>query len=224
MENICDKCNVQLNSYEAYCPLCGRCVNEENIGVTPSYNNFPSGDTFKKRRNNAFKLIIGLLLIGTLLSVLSELIIYKTIDFNYYVITGILFLLIGVIYPIKNNWTLVNYHSIFYFTFSAYILFIETYTGSFGWGLVYVIPLFALGLSLYNFFMVLSNLNTRSEYILPMFILTFISTISLIANYNITSIIWPSLSAFFASVAFTLILMLVRAPKIFKFLKQKFHI
>ena len=112
---------------------------------------------------------------------------------------GSVFAFFGVIVPIKNNWSLVNYHSVFYVAVTLYIIFLENYTNSFGWGIVYVIPLFVLAFSVYNFLMILSNRNNRTEYILPMFILTTIATVAFSYNYFSGLVLWPSLSAFFSN-------------------------
>ena len=136
---------------------------------------------------------------------------------------GTIFAFIGIIWPIRHNWSMVNYHSIFYVSFSVLIVLIELYSKSFGWGMIYVVPLFALGLSVYNFGMVLSNRDTRSEYILPMFILTVIAIISFIINRANHFIIWPSLSAFFATISFSTVLIVIRRTKVGKVLDKKLH-
>ncbi|PKK96011.1 MAG: hypothetical protein CVV59_00800 [Tenericutes bacterium HGW-Tenericutes-4] len=107
---------------------------------------------------------------------------------------------------------------------TLYIIFLENYTNSFGWGITFAIPLFALAFSIYNFGMILTNIKQRCDYILPMLILLTISTICFIVNYVGGYTLWPSLAAFLALITFTFISFIFHSNLILRALAKKFHI
>lgn len=224
MKQFCDACKVSLEEHISHCPLCGKCVNESLVDKKDSHENFPSDEQFKKEKKEALRAIVYMILLGNFLASLTELLLFKTYTWSLHVLVASTFGLFGIIIPIKNNWYLVNYHSIFYICFTLYIIFLENYTNSFGWGITYVIPLFCLGFGLYNFIMVINNIKTKSDYILPMIILFIISTISFSINYYNDLTIWPSLSSFLTLISVTFICFAFRSSKLVKALSRKFHI
>lgn len=223
MKNYCDKCKVEIDENVAYCPLCGRCCREELIGEDLVFKNFPNDTKFIKSKEKAFRAIISLLVWGNLLSIASELFFSGTFTWSFVLLISTIFAFIGIIFPIKNNWSSVNYHSIFYLCFFAFIIFLENYTNSFGWGVQYVIPLFCLAFALYNFYMVLSNIKNRYEHIIPMLILMFTAIGVFIFNYAHNYIMWPSITAFFTTIGFTILLLVFKSTKIGKALFRKVH-
>ena len=82
MKNFCDKCNVQIEEEVIYCPLCGRCCNEHNLGKEVVYANFPSDKVFKNKIRQGFNIITTLLILGNLLSIGAELLLYGTFTWN----------------------------------------------------------------------------------------------------------------------------------------------
>ena len=223
MQNYCSKCNVELETSISHCPLCGKCINEELVGKEIFHENFPSDHKFQKEKKEALKATALVLVLANFITVFLELLLEGNISFSLNLMVASTFAYFGMIVPIKNNWSLVNYHSIFYIMFSLYIVFLENYTNSFGWGISYVIPLFALAFSIYNFGMVLSDIKNRSEYILPMFILTIIAIISFAFNYFAALTLWPSLVAFLAVISFVSVSFVFRSAKTLKSLAKKLH-
>lgn len=223
MKNYCNKCNVELENTASHCPLCGKCVSEELVGKEILHDNFLTDYKFQKNKKEALRATAFVLILANFLTVFLELLLEGNIDFTIHVAVATAFTFFGIIIPIKNNWSLVNYHSIFYISVSLYIVFLENYASSFGWGITYVIPLFVLAFSFYNFGMVLSNIKNRSEYILPMLILTTIAIIAFIVNYFGALKLWPSLSALLAVITFVSISFVFHSSKILKALAKKLH-
>jgi hypothetical protein len=223
MKNYCNKCKVELEQSVSHCPLCGKCINEKLVDKEVLHENFPTDHKFQKDKKEALRATASLLILANFLIVFSELLLEGDINFSIYVAVSTLFVFFGIIIPIKNNWALVNYHSIFYVAFTLYIVFLENYTNSFGWGITYVIPLFATAFSVYNFAMVLSNIKNRIEYILPIIILTVIAIICFALNYFGDLMLWPSLVAFLTTISVISVSFIFRSSKILKALAKKLH-
>lgn len=223
MKNYCNKCNVELERSVSHCPLCGKCINEKLVGKEILHENFPTDHKFQKDKKEALRATAFLLILANFLTVFSELLLEGDINFSIYVAVSTIFAFFGIIIPIRNNWSLVNYHSIFYVTVTLYIVFLENYTNSFGWGITYVIPFFATVFSVYNFAMVLSNIKNRSEYILPIIILATIATISFALNYFGNFTLWPSFVAFLTTISVISVCFIFRSSKILKALAKKLH-
>jgi len=224
MSQFCKYCNVALETTVSHCPLCGKCVNEQLEGKKNLHEHFPSDNVFKMSKQKALKAIVLLLLLGNAICLFVELLLYKTVSWSLHILVASVFSYIGIIRPINQNWRLVNYHSILYIMFTGYIIFLENYTNSFGWGLIYVIPIFVLTFSINNFTMILSNIKNRFDYFLPMLILLTISIITFIICYAGNFTLWPSLSAFLATISFTFISFIFHSTKILGALAKKFHI
>src|SRR5574344_1084959 len=97
----CDKCNVELENGLKYCPLCGRCLNE-NITESSSIN-YPKIVKKINKRKLSLSLVFWTLFLTLILSIASELILYKHWSWNWYVMLS-WFLFISLIYlPIKNR-------------------------------------------------------------------------------------------------------------------------
>jgi hypothetical protein len=224
MSQFCNQCNVQLEDTISHCPLCGKCINVEQINSVVKHEHFPNDKVFQSKKQKAFKALTCFLLLGNVISLFVELLLFQTVSWSLHILVASVFSYVGILRPLHQNWRLVNYHSIFYIMFALYILFLELYTNSFGWGFSYVIPLFALAFSLYNFILILSNIKHRFDYILPMLILLTISTVSFAINYVNSYTLWPSLSSFLTSISLTFISFIFHSNKILKALAKKFHI
>lgn len=223
MNQFCSHCNVQLEEFVSHCPLCGKCVNEANVNKN-MHENFPSGEVFRLNKQKAYKAATSLLMLGNLLCLFIEFLLFWKISWSLHVLVASIFTFFGIIRPIYENWRLVNYHSVFYIMFTGYIVFLENYTQSFGWGIGYVIPLFAFTFAIYNFIMILTNIKNRSDYILPMFILLTISIICFSFNYVNKLTLWPSMLSFLTLLSFTVISFVFQSSKILRALAKKFHI
>jgi hypothetical protein len=223
MKNFCDKCSVEIESSVSHCPLCGRCVNEHLVGETSTHQNFPSNLKFLKDKKRAMVAIIWFLIFGNVLSVILEFALTGTLNTSVHILVATVFTFLGIIFPIRSNWAIVNYHSVFYLAFVGYMLFLSSFLTNGVWAIEYVIPLFALAFSVSNFIMVLTDEYTRSEYFLPMLILVVIVIFSFAFNYFNANIMWPSISAFCSVLTFTLLLMVIRRTKLGELLFKKLH-
>ncbi|PKK96114.1 MAG: hypothetical protein CVV59_00275, partial [Tenericutes bacterium HGW-Tenericutes-4] len=137
MSQLCDSCKVQLEDTVSHCPLCGKCV---RVIEKTTHEHFPSDEVFKNKKEKALRATTLLLLLVNAICLFVDLIMFKTLSWSLHILAASTFAYIGVIRPIHQNWRLVNYHSIFYIMITLYIIFLENYTNSFGWGITFAIP------------------------------------------------------------------------------------
>lgn len=212
----CDKCNVELENGLKYCPLCGRCLNE-NITESSSIN-YPKIVKKINKRKLSLSLVFWTLFLTLILSIASELILYKHWSWNWYVMLS-WFLFISLIYlPIKNRWSYSSISAVLAIFLSGFLIFLEYYTNSFGWGLIYAVPGVILAISIFNFISLLARKQNRFELLVPLALLFLVSLGFFIYSFVKGYTIWPILSTLFSNLAFVFIIFVIyfrRAKKEF---------
>ena len=220
----CDKCDVDIMDDINNCPLCGRNISTEKI-EHQTFLCYPDNKVWVNKRNAFLKALLLFSIIGMLISIFLELLLFKRFWYNAYVVTGEALFLICIYMPLKFRWSFSNASLVVGLTICAYIIFLELFTNSFGWGVYYVVPLFILFMSLYSTFIImLRNYYKGFEFIrcLLMFALCGVA----IFTYNTLSggVLWPSLVVFLTSVTCFVIFLFFRFKKVKNQFEKSFFI
>lgn len=220
----CDKCNVDIVDEITNCPLCGRDVsNGEEI--TKNFTCYPSNKIWIDKRNTLTNWLLLIVIIGTIISGIIELLIFKRYHYNFYVLTGAILALFDVILPIKHRWSFSALSIVVSISICAYILFLELFTNSFGWGVYYAIPLFLLFTTLYSLTIILiRNYYRGFEFVISLLVFAILSTVLFIFNYISKGVVWPSLVAFLTSVTCFVVFLIFRFKKVKQTLEKSFFI
>ena len=147
----CNFCDVDIEDKKVHCPLCGKCIDEEDakLGIGNHSDIYPD---FKYTSNHTkvlvCKIITNSLFIATLISIIVDLLINKTMHFSLIVLIAFLCSYFSILRPIRKNMPLETmFISISLFA-TLFIVFMELYTHTLGWGISYTAPGIFAGLSL----------------------------------------------------------------------------
>ena len=219
----CDKCKVDIADNINNCPLCGRDL--DNKAETQSFVCYPDNKIWINKRNLLVKILFWVSIIGTGISIFLELLLFHKLWYNWYVITGEVLFLIDFVAPLKFKWSYSAITLIVSITISLYILFLELFTHSFGWGLNYAIPLFLLFSTLYTTSTIITrNYYKGYDFVVCLMVLAILCTALFIYNILTTAVFWPALVAFLTSVTCFVGFLIFRFKKVKAQIEKKFFI
>ena len=204
----CDKCGVDIEDNVNNCPLCGRNVSKEKI-ENESFKCFPDNKTWQSKRNVVTNIALFLILIGAIVTTFLDLFLNKRITYSPFVWTGSGLAILDVILPIKKYWSFPLVSTVCAISIVVYILFLELFTETFGWGLNYAIPFFLLFMTLYSCVIIWTRNYFRGiEFVIPLMIFCIMSVTIFFINYFCGFVVWPALVTGITSlVVFVFILM-----------------
>ena len=219
----CDKCNVDIADDINNCPLCGRDL--ENKSETESFKCYPDNKIWISKRNLLVKSLFWFTIIGVIISVFLELLFFNRLWYNWYVITGEALFLINVVAPLKFRWSFSAISLIVSITICLYVLFLELFTNSFGWGLNYAIPMFLLFCTLYTTMIIVTrNYYQGYDFVVCLLVLAILSVALFLYNILSGGIVWPALVAFLTSVTCFISFLIFRFKKVKGQIEKKFFI
>ena len=219
----CDKCKVNIADEINHCPLCGRDISTDI--ANESFLCYPDNKVFVNKRNIIINIMFWIAIISMIISIFIELLIFKRLNYNWYVITGAALFIVDFIMPMKFRWSFSALTIVVALTICAYILFLELFTNSFGWGLNYVIPMFILFMALYSTFItIIRNYYRKYEYVICLLIFSVLGVIVFLYNLFTNAVIWPALVAFLTSVTCFIGFLLFRFKKVKNELEKSFFI
>ncbi|MGN1227061.1 MAG: DUF6320 domain-containing protein, partial [Christensenellales bacterium] len=138
----CKFCNVDIEEKKVHCPLCGKCVDEEKVksGMVNHSDIYPDYHIKSNKTNLICKIISNSLFVLCLICLAIDLFINYTVSFSLIVFIGFICTYFAVLRPIKKNIPIETAISLISIFASLFILFIELYTNSYGWGVNITVP------------------------------------------------------------------------------------
>ena len=218
----CDKCDTHIADNINNCPLCGKNLaqNQEQ-----SFCCYPDNKIWHDKRNLFINILLFIALIGTVLCCAIDLFFNHTLTYSIYTISGCALFVLDIYFPIKKHWSFSTVSTIVGISIGVYVLFIELYTNTFGWGVNYVIPFFILFMSCYSTIIIfIRNYYKGFEFVLPLIIFTVLATITFAVSYILNLVIWPSFSVFLASVTLLIIVLVFKHKKVKQELEKSFFV
>jgi hypothetical protein len=221
----CDKCDVDIADNIKYCPLCGRNIDDNLKDDEQSFLSYPNNKIWINKRKFAINLLIVIAIIGTVITTGVDLFFNHTLSYSWYVITGFVLFMMCIALPIKKRWCFSAVSTVVGVSVCFYILFIELYTQTFGWGLIYAIPFFLLFMCLNCVSIIFSrNYYKGFEFVVPLIIFTILSIVLFIVNSVLGFTIWPSLVVFATSLASLAFVLIFRFKQVKKELERSFFV
>lgn len=218
----CDKCKLEIADEIQHCPLCGRNLSDTQL-ATQQFLCYPDNKIWFDKRNLIMRILEWIVLIGTLVCTAIELIIFHTVKYSWHVIAGALLAFFDIILPIKHRWCFSAVSTTVGISICGYILFLELFTHTFGWGLIYAIPFFILFMALYSTGIIFArNYYKGFEFVIPLLIFTILSITVFIFNYVKQYTYWPSLVAFLTATASFVFILIFRFKKVKEELSRSF--
>lgn len=226
----CDKCNVDIQTNQKYCPLCHQVL--EGDSDKDKHEIYPE---YVPINRAVLPLTKRIMLFITVVSILS----LSMINFFTYQTTPTLWSLI----PIGATlyfWVVVRYGILstqniaFKLAFLTTILLIilnlidQNYTqepATKGWALNYVTPLALLACNLAISVMIwIKRINYREYLIYLLTILVFSLGPIILGLFKIITVLWPSIAAFGAAMFILLVIIFFFPKSIKNEIKKRFHL
>ena len=222
MSKFCEYCKVDIVDDSPNCPLCGKCIDDHCEKKNKFY---PKYKLVADKREPIIKILEKLSLLFVALSIAVNLFTDKTISWSLYVIISFVLLNFVILRPIKKKFTLAQVLSVVAFWLTCFMLFLELYTSTWGWGVMYAIPFTWLGLAVLSGIMTMVHGYVNFEMFKPMFMLTFLSAISLILVLCFNcEVVWPTLVALLVSASEIILMFMFRFKRSVRSLKKDFGI
>lgn len=220
----CDKCNINIADDIPNCPLCGRdiSVGDDNSSKLSCY---PNNKVWENKRNFLMTILFYAVIVSVVVTMAVELIISHRLSYSYYVLTGAILAIFDIILPIKKRWSFSSVSTVVSISICLYLLFLELFTHTFGWGLNYAIPFFILFMSLYSTITIfLRDYYKRFEFVVQLLLFVIISIAVFIVNLCMKFVLWPSLVAFLTSITCFAFVLIFRFKRVKQELKKSFFI
>lgn len=224
MEHYCDKCKVKVDGSQVFCPLCGRRCSKLPIGNDERYKIFPRPEYKNDTLPAVINKISIILLLATVICIAVELIVSGGFWWSAFVLASTVLFYCALLAPIKHRWTVAGSLANAYLFVGGYLLFLELMTKSYGWGVMYVIPLFIFAMSVVNVFIMLLKPERKWSYLLPLLVTFFLALTLFIYNWAAgSSVLWPSMAAFFFACAVLIYILIFRFRSFVRSMKKNFH-
>lgn len=232
---FCRNCKVTIEKDRSYCPVCGKCVNEENLDKPREFSFYAQIEPDKKRFNFdhfIWVLIIGLLVANMVLLVTELVITSGSAGMYLYFLAGSLLLFSTLLWPLLKRYSLMSVIVISATTIPLFLLFLDFYIvhrnpdAPFGWGVATAIPMVLMGLSIVIGISMLFRGYKRRSLLYPSLYLGLLSLALFIVVLCIPSLqpLWPSIVALSVTWGIAIFLFIVRFKKVVKGVKKDFHV
>ena len=219
----CDKCKINVEEHLNYCPLCGRCVSKDGESKN-IVQNYPLVQKPKSNNHFVVHLCLWVLILLNILTLGLEVVLADNINYFWHTLSISIVLIFGVLLPLKHNWSINSIITVLMVFLSGYMLFLELYTNSYGWGVQYAIPLFIFAVANFEIITICMKKLNRLEQVIALFVCFFMELGLFLYNYLTKAVAWPSLVGTFETFAFLFILFVIRYKKTKKELQKSFHI
>src|SRR5574344_885147 len=223
---FCDKCKVNIADELNNCPLCGRDISlKKNEETSQSFLCYPDNKIWVDKRNFALKIVLWSVIFATLLSCFAEIFLLKTFHYNFYVLTGLFLFIFDIILPLKNHWSFASVSTVAGVSICLYILFIELFTNTFGWGLNYAIPFGLLFMSIYSTTIIfVRNYYQGIEFVISLLIFSILSIAVFLYNTFSAGVVWRSLVSFLTSLTCFIFFLCFKFKRVKQAFKKSFFI
>ena len=219
---FCDNCKIENEQGKSNCPLCGKCVDDN---AEKKNNFYPQYNLVHDRRVPVVKVLERLLLLGVALCLVVNLLFEKTVSWSLYVTIGAFLAWVLIIRPIKKIYSPAQILTSQVFWLTGFMLFLELYTQTWGWGVMYAIPCMWIGYGVVAGIMSIVSGYVNFEMFKPMFMILFLSVISLILLLCFDCpVMWPTVVAFLLSVSEIVFMFMFRFKMSLRSLKKDFGI
>jgi len=178
MGGFCENCKVHIEKDASHCPLCGTFI--EEVKLDDKELRYPKYKRVRESSDSATDILIKLGLLAIIICVGLDLFINGTMGFSLYVLVCTFYGILTVLLPIKKKYNLAQImNCVAYYTMGL-LLFLELFTGTWGWGVCIAIPAIWLAIDIVAGICMLAFGYVNFEMFKPILSIAILSTISLI--------------------------------------------
>ncbi|MBQ8748905.1 MAG: hypothetical protein IJZ29_00330 [Clostridia bacterium] len=221
----CKFCNINIENKKVHCPLCGKCLDEEKVksGIVNHSDIYPDNVVKSNLTNVICKIFTSSLFVLTLLCLGIDLLVNYKVSFSLIVIIGFIYSYFVIFRPIRKNMPLENFFVYLSFFTPLFILFIELYTKTFGWGVNITVPALLLGLSVASLIIISVKGFADLDMIKPIIINTLLITVLLILLFIFKQPTLITIISFLLNIAIVLFVLIFRFKLASKSIKKEFR-
>ncbi|MBQ8762077.1 MAG: hypothetical protein IJZ26_02000 [Clostridia bacterium] len=219
----CPNCKVSVKGGN-YCPLCGKCIDEE-ISENKKTGNFPDyAPTLVDHSESVWKILSKLAFWGIIVCMAINLFLNKTVSWSLYVLFSLLYLHLVVFHSIYKKMSFANIITKIAIYTPCLLLFLELYTGSWGWGMCYAVPFLWLALTITSAVLMIANGWVNYEMFKPTLTMAILSTILLGLLFGFKEVFWPILITFFVCWSLICFMFMFRFKRTVRSIQKEFRL
>lgn len=216
----CYKCNVEINSSLARCPLCQNEIDINNKDKSV----FPIIPTIYKKHKLLYKILSFISLVGATMCLAINSIVSKEISWSWFVIIGILCFWATLITAVKRR---NHFMKLLFGEFNLIIIVTilwDYFTDFNKWSINYVFPFICIAYTIAIFVMRIFFKYYIKDYIIYITFNCLMGIVPLfLILFNIVTVTWPSIISSLISIAMVLVLVIFNRKNFIKELTRKFH-
>ena len=219
----CNNCKIDIADNLQKCPVCEKKL--KNNLKKQQFVCYPDNRAWIDKRNNVLKSLAYILTFFSFLCIIVDIIVNKHLSFSFYVLASYVIVMLDIIFPLKKYWSFSSTSTVVGISLSCYVLLVEWFTNSFGWGLNYVVPLFLMFMSIYSSSIIFSrNYYKGFEFALPLIIFNVLALVLFVVSLLLNVILWPSLMCFLTSIILLICVLIFRTKKVRQELEKSFFV
>ena len=221
MDN-CENCKVEIEDKKSNCPLCGKAVNKDS-----SRNNlyYPQYQPIIDKHEPVVSILQKLALLALFICIIVDLFITKTLGWSLYVVAGVALTVAVVLRAILKKDGIAQVLSRLSFWMTGFLVFIELYTHTWGWGVQYAIPFMWVAICITFGLTILIQGYVNFEMFKPLILILILSVTSFLLLFFLKcDILWPTLTAVLLSASEFILMFMFRFKRSIRSLKRDFGI
>ncbi len=221
MDN-CENCKVEIGDKKSNCPLCGKAVNKDCIRNNLYY---PQYQPIVDKHEPVVSILQKLALLALFLCIIIDLFITKTLGWSLYVVAGVMLTVSLVLRAILKHDGIAQVLNRLTFWMTGFLVFIELYTHTWGWGVQYAIPFMWVAICLTFGLVIWIQGYVNFEMFKPLILIMIFSVTSFLLLFFLKcDILWPTLISVLLSASEFILMFMFRFKRSIRSLKRDFGI
>lgn len=220
--NHCKNCNVDIIEEKSNCVLCGKSLDKTTENTNMYY---PKYQPVIDKKEPIVSVLQKLALLGLLICIVVNLFETKTLSWSLYVLGGVMLCVTVILRAFLKKMSIAQVCSRLAFWLSAFLIFIELYTGTWGWGVMYTIPFIWMAICLFFVVSIFVQGFVNFEIFKPLILILIFSVTSFLLLYFLGGeVLWPTLSVLLLSMSEIILMFMFRFKRSIRSLKRDFGI
>lgn len=220
--DICENCKVEVEDKKSNCPLCGKAVNKD---CTRANMYYPQYQPMIDKHEPIVSILQKLSLLALFICIIVDLFITKSLGWSLYVIAGVMLTIAVVLRAILKKDGIASVLTRLAFWLTGFLVFIELYTHTWGWGVQYAIPFMWVAICITFGLTILIQGYVNFEMFKPLILILIFSVTSFLLLFFLKcDILWPTLTALLLSLSEFILMFMFRFKRSIRSLKRDFGI
>lgn len=216
----CENCGVEIMDKKSNCPLCGKATNKSASNKNLYY---PEYAPLTDRREPIASVLQKLSILALLICIIVDLFVTKTLGWSLYVLAGVMLCVAVVTRAILKKDGIAAILSRLSFWIAGFLVFIELYTGTWGWGVQYAIPGLWGAICVTFGLIILIQGYVNFEMFKPLILILLLSLTSFLLLFFLKcDILWPTLVALLLAASEFILMFMFRFRRSVRSLKRDF--